>query len=245
MPEQLWFTAVLNHLLAGLATPLLRTIGLPPDYPQAPVSNFVAMEFLVFVILITYFIFLRLSFSVERPGGFQHIAEVVEDFVQEQSTEIIGHHSEDFTPFLVTLGLFILVGNLMGVIPGFEAPTGSPSVPLGLAVLTFIYYHMHGIKKHGPFKYAKQFLGPLGMIGAVIMLPIELVSHAARLLSLTVRLWANMYAGDLVTLAFFSMIPVLLPVLFLGLHIFVAFLQAYIFVLLAIVYLSGAVADEH
>ena len=80
---------------------------------------------------------------------------------------------------------------------------------------------------------------------AGLMLPIELVSHAARLLSLTVRLWANIFAGDLVTLVFFSMIPIGIPVIFIGLHIGVAFLQAYVFVLLTIIYLSGAVAEEH
>ena len=80
---------------------------------------------------------------------------------------------------------------------------------------------------------------------AGLMLPIELVSHVARLLSLTVRLWANIFAGDLVTLVFFSMIPIGIPVIFIGLHIGVAFLQAYVFVLLTIIYLSGAVAEEH
>jgi len=245
MPEQLWFTHFLNQHLAGVVTPLLQRIGFAPQYIDAPVSNFVAMEVLVFLVLIVFFVLVRARLSVESPNGLQHIVETVEGFINNQSEEIIGHHSEKFTPFLVALGLFILVSNLLGLIPGFESPTASPAVPLGCALLSFFYYNMHGLRKHGVFKYAKHFLGPLGIVGAVIMLPIEIVSHLARMLSLTVRLWANMYAGDLVTMAFFSMIPILVPVVFLGLHLAVAFLQAYIFVLMTMIYLSGAVAEEH
>src|SRR5260370_34674900 len=127
----------------------------------------------------------------------------------------------------------------------FKPPMASPAVPMGCAILSFFYYNMPGLRMHGVLKYAKHFLGPLGIVGAVIMLPIEIVSHLARMLSLTVRLWANMYAGDLVTMAFFSMIPILVPVVFLGLHLAVAFLQAYIFVLMTMIYVSGAVAEEH
>lgn len=245
MPEQLWFTHLLNQHLAGVVTPLLQRIGFAPKYAEAPISNFFAMELLVFVILMILFFLVRSRLSVESPGGLQHIMETVENFVNSQSGEIIGHGGERFTPFLVALGLFILVGNLLGLIPGFESPTASPAVPFGCALLSFFYYNMHGIRKNGLLKYAKHFIGPLGWIAAPIMLPIEIVSHLARLLSLTVRLWANIYAGDLVTMAFFSMIPILVPVIFLGLHIGVAFLQAYIFVLMTMIYLSGAVAEEH
>jgi F-type H+-transporting ATPase subunit a len=239
MPEQLWSAHVLNQHLAGVATPFLQRIGF------APLSNFVAMELLVFFILIVFFVLVRARLSVESPSGLQHVVETIEGFINNQSEEIIGHHSERFTPFLVALGLFILVSNLLGLIPGLESPTASPAVPLGCAILSFFYYNMHGLRKHGLLKYGKHFLGPLGIVGAFLMLPIEIVSHLARLLSLTVRLWANMFAGDLVTMAFFSMVPILLPVAFLGLHILVAFLQAYIFVLMTMIYLSGAVAEEH
>jgi len=203
------------------------------------------MELLVFLVLIVFFVLVRARLSVESPSGLQHIVETIEGFVTNQSEEIIGHHSEKFTPFLVALGLFILVGNLLGLIPGFESPTAKPAVPLGCAILSFVYYNMHGLRKHGVLKYGKHFLGPLGLVGAIIMLPIEIVSHSARLLSLTVRLWANMFAGDLVTMAFFSIFPILLPLPFLALHMLVAFLQAYIFVLMTMIYLSGAVAEEH
>jgi len=116
-------------------------------------------------------------------------------------------------------------------------------VPLGFAVTTFIYYHYHGIRSNG-FGYIKQFLGPVWWL-YWLLLPIEIISHLARVLSLTVRLYANMFAGDLVTLAFFSLLPIGIPLVFLGLHFGVAIVQAYVFILLAMIYLSLAVAHDH
>jgi F-type H+-transporting ATPase subunit a len=141
------------------------------------------------------------------------------------------------------LGVFILISNLMGLVPGLMSPTADKVVPLGCALLTFVFYHVQGIRRHG-FGYIKQFLGPVWWM-AWLMLPLEIVSHCARLLSLTVRLYANMFAGDLVTLAFFSLVPVVLPILFLGLHVLVSVVQAFLFMALAMSYLSLAVAEEH
>ena len=241
--EQLPFTAFLNKYFGGVALALLHALHIQPTYPKAPVTNFAAMEILVAIILLVLFILVRSQLSVESPGGLQHIVEGLHNFVQHQSEEIIGHHSGGFTPFLMALGLFILLCNLIGLIPGFESPTATPAVPLGCAVTSFVYYQVQGIRKHGP-AYIMQFIGPMLPL-APIMLPIEFISHVARMLSLTVRLFANMFAGDLVTLVFFSLVPVGIPVLFMGLHIFVSFLQAYIFVLLVTVYLAGAVSEAH
>lgn len=243
MPEQLWFTKFLNQLFAGPVTGLLRAIHLEPAFPQAPITNAVAMQVLVIGFLLVLFLLVRSSLSVERPTALQHVIEGVHGFIQDQSNEIIGHHSEGFTPFLVALGLFILICNLIGLIPGFESPTAVPVVPLGCAICAFLYYHAQGFKHHG-VAYLKHFMGPMWWL-AIIMVPIEIISHLARVLSLTVRLYANMFAGDMVTMVFFSLVPVLVPVVFLGLHIGVSFLQTYIFVLLTTVYLAGAVADEH
>ncbi len=244
MPEQLPFTALLNRLFAGPVVALLHALGIEPKYPQAPIPNAVAMEVLVVGFLILVFLLVRARLSVEHPGGLQHIFEGIHGFVQQQSREIIGHHSESFTPFLVALGLFILVSNLLGLIPGFESPTAVPTVPLGCAIAAFFYYHFQGMKRQGPLHYAAHFAGPMPAL-APLMIPIEIVSHLARVLSLTIRLFANMFAGDMVTLVFFSLVPIGIPVIFLGLHIGVSILQAYIFVLLTTVYLSGAVATEH
>jgi F-type H+-transporting ATPase subunit a len=244
MPEQLPFTELLNQALAGPVTAMLRSLHIEPKFPQAPISNAVSMEILVAGILILLFLILRTRLSVDNPGGLQHIFEGAEGFISNQSREIIGHHSEEFTPFLTALGLFILLANLIGVVPGFESPTAVPSVPLGCAICAFLYYNAQGIKRQGPLQYAKHFAGPMPAL-APLMIPIEIISHLARVMSLTIRLFANMFAGDMVTLVFFSLVPLGVPVFFLGLHIGVSLLQAYIFVLLTTVYLAGAVSTEH
>jgi F-type H+-transporting ATPase subunit a len=201
------------------------------------------MEILVFAFLLLLFVLLRSRLSVDRPGSLQHVFEGVEGFVQGQSDEIIGHHSEGYTAFLAALFFFILVCNLIGVIPGFESPTAVAVVPLGCALCAFVYYQTQGFK-HAGLGYLKHFAGPMPAL-APLMIPIELISHLARVLSLTIRLFANMFAGDLVTLVFVSLVPLGVPILFLGLHIGVSFLQTYIFVLLTTVYLQGAVGEEH
>jgi len=243
MPEQLFFTRLLNHAFAGPVAALLRAFHVEPQYPEAPISNAVAMEVLVVCLLLVIFLILRSRLSVERPGWVQHLFEGVHGFIEGQSRDMIGHHSERFTPFLVSLGLFILIGNLFGVVPGLESPTAHVVVPLGCAICAFFYYHAHGFRESG-IGYLKQFLGPMWWL-AWLMLPLEIISHLARVMSLTIRLYANMFAGDMVTMVFFSLIPIVIPVIFLGLHIGVALLQAYIFVLLTTVYLAGAVATEH
>jgi F-type H+-transporting ATPase subunit a len=243
MPEQLWFTELLNRLFASPVTGLLRAIHVEPKYPTAPIPNSFAMEFLVFIFLLILFLLVRARLSVDRPGALQHAFEGVEGFIQGQSNEIIGHHSEGYTPFLASLFFFILFCNLIGVIPSFESPTAVPVVPLGCALCAFFYYQAQGFK-HAGISYLKHFAGPMPAL-APLMIPIELISHLARVLSLTIRLFANMFAGDMVTLVFFSLVPIGVPIVFLGLHIGVSFLQTYIFVLLTTVYLQGAVADEH
>lgn len=243
MPEQLLFTEFLNRHFAAPADRLLAAAHVAPAYPQAPITNAFAMELLVVLAMLAFFAAVRMSLSVERPGPVQQIAEMTEEFVSGQAESIIGHGYERFVAYMTVIGVFILLCNLLGLVPGLESPTASPVVPLGLALVTFVYYHYHGIRvnKAG---YIKQFLGPVWWLYP-LMLPIEIISHLARVLSLTVRLYANMFAGDLLTLAFFSLIPIGIPLVFLSLHFAVAFIQAYIFFLLASIYLSMAVAHEH
>ncbi len=246
MQEQLWFTALLNAAIGKPVNAAMQALpaAFHPANPQAPITNYVAMQVLVVAALIVIFLLIRSRLSVEKPGPLQHIAEMLDQFVNGQCGDIIGDHYERFIPLLTAIFVFVLFSNLLGIIPGFESPTADVRVPLGLAVVSFVYYNLHGLRKNGPIGYFKHFLGPIWWM-APLMLIIEIFSHFARILSLTVRLWANIFAGDLVTLAFFSMVPLLLPVLFNLLHIFVAILQAYVFMLLTIIYLSGAVAESH
>jgi F-type H+-transporting ATPase subunit a len=246
MQEQLWFTAILNHAFAKPVNAVLQ--ALPPIFhptnPDAPITNYVAMEVLVVIFLIVLFLLIRSRLSVDEPGPLQHLTEMLNDFINTQSEQIIGHGTERFTPFLSALFLFILLSNLIGLIPTLESPTGAIEITLGCAVVAFIYYNIHGIREQGPIGYLKHFAGPVWWL-AWLLLPIEIISHLARIMSLSIRLYANMFAGDAVTNAFFSLIPIGIPVIFLGLHVAVACLQAYVFVLLTTIYLQGAVAHEH
>jgi len=249
--EQLTFTKFLNHLFGPTVTALLEALHIHPKHPGAPINNPLAMELLVVLLLTLFFIAVRLRLSVERPGALQHTIEGIHGFISDLADEIIGHHSAKFVPYLVVLGLFILLCNLLGIVPGLESPTGVPYVPLGCALLTWFYYHYAGLRESG-LGYVKHFIGPqegipwwARIIVLILLPPIEIFSHLARILSLTVRLFANMFAGEMVTLVFFSLIPLGIPIIFEGLHIGVSFIQTYIFVLLAAVYLGEAMAHEH
>jgi F-type H+-transporting ATPase subunit a len=250
--EQLAFTALLNRLFGAPVTALLLKLNIHPKHPAAPITNSVAMEILVVALLVIFFIAVRLRLSVERPGALQHTMEGIDGFIHGLASETISNHPEKFVPYLTVLGMFILVCNLTGLVPGLESPTGVPAVPLGCALLTWVYYNYQGVRANGPIGYLKHFIGPQeGMPLAVrlflpiLLFPIEVFSHLARILSLTVRLFANMFAGEMVTLVFFSLVPLGIPIIFEGLHIGVSFLQTYIFVLLACVYLGEATAHEH
>jgi F-type H+-transporting ATPase subunit a len=243
MPKQTAFTHFLNHLFAPAANAVLHALHITPKYPEAPINDAFGMELLVVGLLLLFFVAVRLSLSVERPNPAQHLAEMAHEFVSNSGEQIIGHGFERFTGYLTVLGVFILVCNLLGLVPGLQSPTANVVVPLGLALTTFLYYHFHGIREHG-FVYIKQFLGPVWWMSP-LLLPVELISHCARVLSLTVRLYANMYAGDLLTMVFFSLVPVGIPLVFLGLHLGVAVIQAYVFMLLAAIYLGLAVSHDH
>jgi len=241
--EQLAFTQFLNHYFGGVVLLVLTKLGIHPKHPFAPIPNAAAMEVLVLLLLTAFFIAVRSRLSVDNPGGLQHMMEGIEGFAGGLGKEIIGHHYERYVSYLVTLGLFILTCNLIGLIPGQESPTAVPIVPLGCALVTWFYYHVQGLRENG-VGYFKHFMGPVWWL-APLMFPIEVFSHLARVLSLTIRLFANMFAGEMVTLVFFSLIPLGIPIIFQGLHIGVAFIQTYIFVLLACVYLGEATAHEH
>jgi F-type H+-transporting ATPase subunit a len=241
--HQLPFTALLNHLFAGPVTALLTALGLHPAHPSAPIPDHVAMQLVVFAVLLVFFLAVRASLSVENPGTLQHIMETVYNMMDAQSEEIIGHENKRFLSYIISLGLFILCCNLLGLIPFFETPTGVPVVPLGCALVTWFFYQSQGLRANGP-AYIKHFIGPVWWL-APLMFCIEVASHLARIMSLTIRLFANMFAGDMVTLVFFSLVPIGLPVIFLGLHFGVSLIQTFIFVLLTMVYLGEAIAHEH
>ncbi len=244
MHEQNPITAIVNKYLGDLAIRVMQAVHVQPLNAKAPMTDAFAMELLVFALLVIFFVLVRLSLNVENPGAIQQIGEGIHGFVSDQADSIIGHGSERYVMFCTVVLMFVLLSNLIGLVPGLLAPTSFPTVPLGVALLSFFYYNFQGVREQGPIGHLKHFLGPIWWI-SWLMLPIELISHLARILSLTVRLYANMFAGEMVTLVFFSLIPVGIPVIFMGLHLGVALLQAYIFMLLTMIYVSQSVAHDH
>jgi F-type H+-transporting ATPase subunit a len=243
MHEQSLITNLLNKYFGNLATQVLHAVHVQPYNPQAPITETFGMEILVLGLLFIFFVLVRLSLNVENPGTIQQIAEMLNGFVSDQADSIIGHGGQRYVMFTTCVLMFVLLSNLLGMVPGLLAPTSVATVPLGVALLCFLYYHFHGVRENG-VGYFKQFIGPIWWI-SWMMLPIELISHFARILSLTVRLYANMFAGEMVTLVFFSLIPIGIPIVFMGLHLGVALIQAYIFMLLTMIYVSQAVAHDH
>jgi F-type H+-transporting ATPase subunit a len=241
---QFWLTRLFNEYLGSALTSFLTSVGHPPVDPAHPWQNWIVIEILVVAIIMVLFAILRSRLSVEKPGKLQMTFEVIYDFVSGQTHDSIDDHPSKYVSFFGTLFIFVLFVNLIGIIPGFESPTMTPAVPLGLAVCVFLYYHWMGIRAQGVGRYLLHFAGPVWWL-APIMIPIELISHLARPLSLTVRLYANMFAGEIVTATFLTLTFFAIPAVFMGLHVFVAFLQAFIFMLLAMIYVGGAVAHEH
>ncbi|MGH9780410.1 MAG: F0F1 ATP synthase subunit A [Candidatus Acidiferrales bacterium] len=261
-------TKVVNWLFAKPVLALFGLLHLQPANPQYPIPTFFAMELVVFLFSIIFFLWLRSRMSVERPGATQQCMEFFLSNpmgvgVKDLLDDIVGHGSEQHIALLGTIGMFILICNLAAVVPGFMSPTAEVSVPLACAVVVFLYYNFFGIKHHGA-AYPKTLMGPVWWLAPLIFL-IETISHFARMLSLTVRLWANMMVGELIyviflglTIGIFSalsrsnpagyisgVLPVGIPIILLAFHVFEALLQAFIFTILGIVYVGLAVAEEH
>ena len=240
--HELFLTRILNDALAGPANAVLKMVGLKED--ARPWDNALPMEILVVLLMVVLFAVLKSRLSVDKPGPVQHMVEVIYQFLKQTADEIGIHHSEKYVPMFATLFFLILFANLIGLIPGFESPTMGYAMPLGCAVVVFLYYNYLGFKVQGVGPYLKHFMGPLLAL-APLMIPIEIISHLARPMSLTIRLRANMYAGEQVTNAFMDLTYLIVPVVFMFLHVFVSFLQAYIFSLMAMIYVSSSVEEHH
>jgi F-type H+-transporting ATPase subunit a len=253
MPEnELWLTAQFNEHLAGLATAILGIFKVHANDPSHTWENWIVCELVVVAFLMLTAAVLRAGLSPDKPGKLQMTFEWIYGFITDNAHQAGIHHPGPFVPYFGTVFLFILSMNLIGIIPAFESPTMSPSVPAGLAICTFIYYNFFGIKAHGIGGHLAHFAGPVrfGNIIAnffimILMVPIELISHLARPLSLTVRLYGNMFGGEQVTNVFLRLTYIVVPAAFMVLHIFVALVQTYVFTLLTMIYVGLATAREH
>ena len=184
--------------------------------------------------------------AVVVPGERATVAVLAQYFVEGIAgiaESVIGHGSTRYVSWLGSFFLFILVANLLGLVPGFVPPTGDTNVTFALGTVAFLLYNYYGIREHG-FRYVKQFLGPVAWL-VVIMLPIEIISHLFRPFSLGVRLGANMFADHQVIEKFTELVPVVLPVPFYVLGAFVCVVQAFVFTLLTAIYISLAVSHDH
>lgn len=184
--------------------------------------------------------------SVETPSKLQSIFETLITGLYDFIEDVVGHGmGKRFLPIILSFALFIFVGNIFGLFYFVQPPTANPSTTFALSITAFIFYNVAGIKDNGVLKYAKHFLGPV-MFLAPLMLIIEIISHAARILSLAIRLFGNIFGEHTATTIFFGMFPFLLPWPMMALGIFGALLQAFIFIMLTMAYLNGAVgAEEH
>jgi F-type H+-transporting ATPase subunit a len=242
--HEAFLTKLFNAWFGGLGNSLLALFNMKADNPAEPWADFMVMQLFVALLLVVLFAVLRSTLSVEKPGALQHIFELIHNFIAGEADGQVGHDGHKHTLIFETLFIFLLFANLIGVIPGFVSPTQVIYVPVGCALIAFLYYNIAGMQKQGVGKYLKHFMGPIPAM-APLMIPIEIIGALARPLSLSVRLFANMYAGEQVTLVFLSMTYLVFPAAFMGLHVFVSMLQAYIFVLLTMIYVAGAVEESH
>jgi len=178
------------------------------------------------------------------PGKGQNFFEVIIEKLESFMLDITGPEGKSFFPFIATIFLYILVANLIGLVPGFYSPTANLNTTLAMALCTFVYTHYIGVKYHGA-RYVKHFLGPVWWL-IPLMLPIELIGHLARVMSLSIRLYGNIFGKELVLSILFMLAGLYLaplPIMFLG--ILVSFIQALVFMLLAIMYFVGAMEEAH
>jgi F-type H+-transporting ATPase subunit a len=178
------------------------------------------------------------------PTGAQNVLELVVSGLEDFMVEITGEEGRAFFPYIATLFLYIMVCNLLGLLPGFLSPTANINTPLSLALITFVYTHYLGVKFHGA-KYVKHFLGPIPAL-APLFFPIEIIGHFARVLSLTLRLFGNIMGEDLVlAILLFLAGTFLAPLPMMFLAVFTSVVQAFVFTLLSIMYFAGSMEHAH
>jgi F-type H+-transporting ATPase subunit a len=215
------------------------------------VLSFLENHFIPSHIMYAWFVmaFLALcSFLATRridiyPSRFQNVMEVIISGLDSLLTDTMGHEGRRFFPLIATLGLYILTSNLLGLVPGFESPTSNLNVTVSMAIIVFFMTHIVGVKVHGA-KYIKQFMGPVWWL-TPLMLPIEIVSHLSRPLSLSVRLFGNIEGGHIVVAVLFILVPLLVPLPILVLKIFISLIQTLVFMLLSMMYIGGAMEEHH
>jgi F-type H+-transporting ATPase subunit a len=242
LEHSVYVAELFNRLLGKPISAVLGRLGLQPRDPLHPVP-----DYLVMVLIVTVLLILLLGLASRRlallPSKRQSFLEVIINAFEGLLTDIIGEPGKKYLPMIGTIGLFIFSSNMLGLVPGFMSPTSKLNVTAGCALTVFVYYHWQGIKAQGPLRYLKHFAGPIPAL-APLLLPIELISHFSRPLSLSLRLFGNIFAEELLIVIIASIVPFVLPLPFMAVAIFTAVIQSFVFVLLACIYIAGAVAHE-
>ena len=241
LEHSLAIVELFNKIFGPSIAAFLSLFGIHVKDPKNCIADYVVMVLIVAIFMIVLFTLAGRKRAL-IPGKMQNVLEFIVEFFEGQMTEIIGPEGKQFLPVVGTVGLFIFFCNMLGLIPGLMSPTSKLNVTVGCALTVFVYYHAQGMKAQGVFKYLKHFMGPIPAL-APLMLPIELISHFSRPVSLSIRLFSNIFAEEVLIVVIASIIPIFLPLPFMALSIFTAFLQAFVFVLLSCIYIAGAV--EH
>jgi F-type H+-transporting ATPase subunit a len=209
------------------------------------IPDHVIMALVVLLISIVVFPLMARGISRENPGHFQQMLELVVSGLKGLLRDIIGHDGDRYLYIIGSFAAFIFVSNIFGIFFFLQPPTSNPNTTFGLALCAFLYYNYQGIRSQGLVHYLKHFAGPMPLL-APLMIPIEIIGHLARILSLGMRLFGNIFGEHTATGIFMGMLPFVLPWPMMGLGIFGAFLQTFVFIMLTMVYIGGAtVVEEH
>ncbi len=242
LEHSLFIVDFFNKIVGKPLAFLLGLAGIEVNNPEHLIPDYIVMCLIVAAVLILFFGFASRRLNI-IPSKLQGFLELLIQTFENLLVEIIGERGKKYLPLIATIGLFILVCNLLGLVPGLMSPTSKLNVTLGCALVVFFYYHWQGIKTQGLFKYLKHFTGPIPLL-APLLLPIEIISHFSRPVSLSIRLFGNIFAEELLIIVIASIIPFLVPLPFMAIALFTATIQAFVFVLLSCIYIGGAVAHE-
>jgi F-type H+-transporting ATPase subunit a len=239
---------------------LIRLLGIPPvermspaaaafwfpDGKEAWIPDPALMTLLLLLVFAVFFPVAARRYRRERPGGVQNFLEMIVAGIRSLISDVIGHGAEKkYLPIIGTFALFIFVGNLFGLFFFLQPPTGALSTTVALALISFVYFNWQGIREHGLLGYLKHFMGPVLWL-APLFFVIEMIGNFARILSLSLRLFMNIYGEHTATGIFAGLAPIVVPWPLMALGLFTALLQSFIFVTLTSVYISlGTAHEEH
>jgi F-type H+-transporting ATPase subunit a len=248
--HELWITHAVNAVFGPVAAAILRALG--RDVPAQPIPDYLAMLIVITLVLTGLCLLVRSRLSVEHPGGLQIALEDLVAGFQSLLTDFVGPKGPRYLPLVASVFIVIWLSNLSGLVPGLMAPTSNLNVTLGCALTVWLYYHWQGIREQGPLNYLMHFAHvPPGtpVVMKIFMVPlifmIEIIGHVARVMSLSLRLFGNIFGEELVIIILASLVPFIVPLPMMFLGLLTGTLQALIFAILTMVYLGGAVAVEH